>query len=201
MKMMQSLAFLHQKGGTGKTTLAIASCIALAASGARVLLLDIDPQGSASTWGDHYAERFVVVVRAQGPGPLRCHPGALQPYVRLVHPRLPAQPGRNDPADPESGGPAADPGAPGTTRHLGAGAYSGTARRCTEPGSGRSPIRWYSTQWRDEALEPLQAIINRLGLELADLPIRFDPGLALRCLRGRTCPESLNRQMMQLLTG
>ncbi|RRR68906.1 MAG: cobyrinic acid a,c-diamide synthase [Candidatus Viridilinea halotolerans] len=44
------VSFLNQKGGVGKTTLAVHLSMALALRGERVLLVDADPQGSALDW-------------------------------------------------------------------------------------------------------------------------------------------------------
>jgi chromosome partitioning protein len=49
---MRSIAFLSQKGGVGRTTLAASLAVAAAGAGERVIALDLDPQASLVSWGE-----------------------------------------------------------------------------------------------------------------------------------------------------
>ena len=63
LKKTAVIAAAHQKGGVGKTTAAIAAAAEAHRRGYEVLLLDADPQGTATTWAD--------IARENGhPGPL-----------------------------------------------------------------------------------------------------------------------------------
>ena len=49
---MKIISLVSQKGGSGKTTLAIHLAVEAATRGERALLVDCDPQASASRWAD-----------------------------------------------------------------------------------------------------------------------------------------------------
>jgi len=51
------VAFAGQKGGVGKSTTAVCLAVAALEGGARVLLVDADPQGTVRTWAEVAAER------------------------------------------------------------------------------------------------------------------------------------------------
>lgn len=47
---MKVITFALQKGGTGKTSTSVSTAVDLAEKGKKVLLIDGDPQGNATTW-------------------------------------------------------------------------------------------------------------------------------------------------------
>lgn len=62
---MKIIALIAQKGGVGKTTLAIHLAAAFAAEGRSTLLLDLDPQSSAAEWRDHRQDEAPAVLSIQ----------------------------------------------------------------------------------------------------------------------------------------
>lgn len=54
---MLTVSVISQKGGAGKSTLAIHLATEASAQGLRSLLIDLDPQGNAAKWGDRRGDR------------------------------------------------------------------------------------------------------------------------------------------------
>jgi chromosome partitioning protein len=59
---MQTVAILSQKGGSGKTTLALHLAVAAEKAGQLAAVIDLDPQASAAGWKDSRAAETPVVV-------------------------------------------------------------------------------------------------------------------------------------------
>jgi chromosome partitioning protein len=49
---MKAIAIISQKGGAGKTTLSVHLATAAALPGHSAAIIDLDPQGTAASWGD-----------------------------------------------------------------------------------------------------------------------------------------------------
>ena len=62
---MKTIAIISQKGGAGKTTIALNLAVAAIRSGAPSVVIDIDPQASAKCWHDLRENDAPVVVSAQ----------------------------------------------------------------------------------------------------------------------------------------
>jgi chromosome partitioning protein len=62
---MKTIAMLSQKGGTGKTTMALHLAVAAERAGAATVIVDLDPQASASSWRDLRQAETPAVVSAQ----------------------------------------------------------------------------------------------------------------------------------------
>ncbi len=62
---MKTIAIISQKGGAGKTTLSVHLATAASASGHNAAIVDLDPQGTAASWGDRRQADTPEVVSGQ----------------------------------------------------------------------------------------------------------------------------------------
>src|SRR4051812_41991304 len=64
---MRTVAVISQKGGAGKTTLALHIAVAAERAGYSTVLIDMDPQGTLEAWGDWRKEEPPIVISAKTP--------------------------------------------------------------------------------------------------------------------------------------
>jgi chromosome partitioning protein len=62
---MKTLSLIAQKGGTGKTTLSIHLAVQAGLSRLKVLLIDLDPQASATAWWRRRSAQFPSLLQGQ----------------------------------------------------------------------------------------------------------------------------------------
>lgn len=73
---MKTVVVVSQKGGTGKTTLAIHLSVAAEQAGKPAVVIDLDPQASASAWRD--------LRQAEGPAVESVQPARLTPTLKAA---------------------------------------------------------------------------------------------------------------------
>ncbi len=81
---MKKVAFLSQKGGSGKTTLAVHTAVAAAEAGESVVVIDTDPQKSATVWGAARSQDTPIVATTAASDLGRVLEAAYQEHMTLA---------------------------------------------------------------------------------------------------------------------
>lgn len=194
---MHIVSFLHQKGGTGKSTLAIAAALHLAAQGRRVLLLDTDYQGTTSEWGNRYGVALGVETRSQ-----------VQPIVHQEAGRFAAMadwllidgpPSLSEMSESilRTGGRILIPVRPNAPDLWALAWLAAMIGKLQREGVTLAPLVVFN-QVQGESLAPLQEQVRRHGLPVHPTPIPADPAFQA-LFAGAALPVSLRELVGGLL--
>jgi chromosome partitioning protein len=190
-------AFLHQKGGTGKSTLAVAAAMTRAAQGHPVMLVDADPQGTSSEWAQRFGRRFGVeylnhlqptfptligplrkqwpVIFIDGPPSLsEVTESILRSSDRVVIPIRPSMPDL-----------WALPW------------FAAVVRKLQREGRRLDAVLVFN-MYQGEPLEPLREEAHKRGIPIWDEPIPQDPALP-NVFSGEPLPEALAQIVLRLV--
>ncbi len=64
---MKIIAIISEKGGAGKTSLAVSLAVAAEERGLATVIFDLDPRANSTVWGDARESKIPAVVAAQAP--------------------------------------------------------------------------------------------------------------------------------------
>jgi chromosome partitioning protein len=196
---MRVLSFLHQKGGTGKSTLSIGVATALAQRGERVVLLDADYQGTSGEWGNRFGPTFGVQVRSQ-----------VQPIIHQEAARFAAAadwlivdgpPGLSEMTQSilQAGGRVAIPVRPAQPDLWALPWFAALVGKARKEGAAAGPLVVFN-QATGEDLAPLVAQAAEWGLPVHPDAIPADPAFS-RLFAGEALPAALQERLLKLTEG
>jgi chromosome partitioning protein len=190
-------AFLHQKGGTGKSTLAVAASIVRAAEGQPVLLVDADPQGTASEWAQRFGRRFgVEYLNHTQP----TFPGLIGP-LRKQWPVIVIDGPPSLSEVTESILRASDrviiPIRPSMPDLWSLPWFAAVVRKLQREGRSLDALLVFN-MYLGEPLEPLLAEARKRAIPIWDEPIPSDPGFAAM-FAGEPLPDTLAQTILRLV--
>lgn len=194
---MKVVSFLHQKGGTGKSTLAIASALCLARQDARVLLLDTDYQGTSSEWGNRFGHELGVEIRSQVQPIVHTEAGRFAASVDWLIIDGPPSLSEMTQSILRAGGRVIIPVRPAQPDVWALSWLAAIIIKLRREGGGAEPLVVFN-QVRQEPLEPLIQQVKALNLPLHPTPIASDPAFAA-LFEGHPLPPALAAQIMGLL--
>ncbi len=194
---MEVISFLHQKGGTGKSTLAIASAMGLAAAGRRVILLDTDYQGTSSEWDNRFSRKFNIETRSQVQPIVHREMGRFTNSTDFLVIDGPPSLSEMTESIVRSGGTLVLPVRPSPPDIWALPWIAAIIQKLTREGSTPSPLVVFN-QVRGEELDQLRPQVEAYNMPVWPGSIPADPAFA-KIFEGAALPEELNALVGGLL--